>query len=289
MRIYGLDFTSTPSKRKPITRAQCLLDEEELRLLGLEEWHSFAPFEALLETEGPWLAAMDFPFGLPSEFVAGVGWGARWSDYILHLTTYSKEEYKACLKRYKATRPRGQKDLKRLIDKKARAISPLNITHPPVGLMLFEGAPRLLRSNASIIPMRPLTNADRIIVEGYPALVAEQWIKGRGYKGTRPSERAQCRLRRARLVKALTQGEAQDHYGFRIAIAGTRLRKQMIEDSQGDLVDAFLCAIQGAWAWSRRRAGFGIPEYCDLNEGWITDPAVAQCVSHHCPQEPLEF
>lgn len=289
MRIYGLDFTSTPSNRKPIIRAECLLDGQELKLIGLEEWYSFAPFEVLLERQGSWLAAMDFPFGLPSEFVRGVGWGAQWSDYILHLTTYCKEEYKACLKRYKATRPNGQKDLKRPIDKKARSISPLNLTHPPVGLMLFEGAPRLLRSTASIIPMRPITNENRLIVEGYPALVAEQWIKGRGYKGTRPSARVQCRVRRARLLKELTQGEAQDHYGFRISIAEIKLKKQMIEDIQGDLLDAFLCAIQGAWAWSKRGAGFGIPEYCDPNEGWITDPAVAQPSSRPCPQDPLEY
>lgn len=274
LRIYGIDFTSTPSNRKPITQAECLFDGQELRLIGLEEWDSFAPFEALLEAEGPWLAAMDFPFGLPTEFVAGVGWGAQWSDYILQLAAYSKEEYKAFLKRYKATRPSGQKDLKRLIDKKTRAVSPLNITHPPVGLMLFEGAPRLLRSNASIIPMRPIAEADRIIVEAYPALVAERWIGSRGYKDTRPDKRLQCRVQRRCLIKELLSRVAQDYYGFRISMAGTKPKKRMIEDIPGDLLDAFLGAVQGAWAWTQRQAGFGIPKDCDPSEGWIADPMV---------------
>jgi hypothetical protein len=181
MLIYGIDLTSSPAKTKPITVAECLLAGEGLKLITLLEWTCFEPFERLLETPGPWIAAMDFPFGLPTEFVSQIGWAAQWSDYVARLAIYCKEEYKTLLSTFKATRPGGQKDLKRLIDKQVRSISPLNITRPPVGLMFFEGAPRLLRSKVSILPMRPISNADRFVVEGYPALVAEQWIGSRSY------------------------------------------------------------------------------------------------------------
>ena len=55
----------------------------------------------------------------------------------------------------------------------------------------------------------------------------------------------------------------------------------MFGDVKGDLLDAFLCAIQGAWAWVNQEAHFGIPEYCDSNEEWITDPAVGSSAPVH--------
>jgi hypothetical protein len=39
-------------------------------------------------------------------------------------------------------------------------------------------------------------------------------------------------------------------------------------------LDALVCAIQAAWAWTRRDHGFGLPEHVDPLEGWIADPHV---------------
>lgn len=39
-------------------------------------------------------------------------------------------------------------------------------------------------------------------------------------------------------------------------------------------LDALLCAIQAAWAWTQRDQGFGLPKHVDPLEGWIADPHV---------------
>ena len=61
MLIYGLDFTSSPSQRKPITCACCELQDAILRVKTCLKMPTFAEFEAFLRTDGPWLAALDFP------------------------------------------------------------------------------------------------------------------------------------------------------------------------------------------------------------------------------------
>jgi hypothetical protein len=48
----------------------------------------------------------------------------------------------------------------------------------------------------------------------------------------------------------------------------------LAEDPSGDRLDALLCAIQAAWAWTQRDPGFGLPEHVDPLEGWIFDPHV---------------
>jgi hypothetical protein len=35
-----------------------------------------------------------------------------------------------------------------------------------------------------------------------------------------------------------------------------------------------LCAVQAAWAYREREEGYGVPQECDPNEGWIVDPAL---------------
>jgi hypothetical protein len=65
MKIYGVDFTSVPSSKKPITWAQCDLDGELLRLTTFGTLTSFDAFEKFLVQPGPWVAGLDFPFGQP--------------------------------------------------------------------------------------------------------------------------------------------------------------------------------------------------------------------------------
>jgi dihydroorotase len=36
-----------------------------------------------------------------------------------------------------------------------------------------------------------------------------------------------------------------------------------------DRLDAVLCLVQAAWAWSRRDANYGLPVRADRIEGWI--------------------
>src|SRR5579864_3499802 len=74
MNIYGLDFTSAPSRKKPITCAVCELAHNSLKLNECLKLSSFAEFEAFLHWDGPWLAALDFPFGQPRKLITSLGW-----------------------------------------------------------------------------------------------------------------------------------------------------------------------------------------------------------------------
>ncbi|MGE0236420.1 hypothetical protein [Methylocystis sp.] len=53
MRVYGIDFTSTPSRRKPLTCLACTFDDRLLRTETLEEWQDFSEFERALKRPGP--------------------------------------------------------------------------------------------------------------------------------------------------------------------------------------------------------------------------------------------
>ena len=46
MKIYGIDFTSRPSQRKPLTCIECELSGTTLHADALHEWTSFEEFEA---------------------------------------------------------------------------------------------------------------------------------------------------------------------------------------------------------------------------------------------------
>jgi hypothetical protein len=47
---------------------------------------------------------------------------------------------------------------------------------------------------------------------------------------------------------------------------------EVVADPSGDKLDSVLCAVQAAWAYTRRANGYGIPANCDPLEGWIVDP-----------------
>ena len=76
MRIYGIDFTSAPCAQKPITVALCRVEGEQLILDATAALESMECFHNLLASDGPWVAGMDFPFGLPRDCVPSMNWVA---------------------------------------------------------------------------------------------------------------------------------------------------------------------------------------------------------------------
>ena len=82
MQVIGIDFTSAPSRRKPITALSCSFNGETLSAGSLEEWSSFDGFEEALQRPGPWIAGIDFPFGQSRKFVENMGWPLSWPDYV---------------------------------------------------------------------------------------------------------------------------------------------------------------------------------------------------------------
>jgi hypothetical protein len=280
MKIFGLDFTSAPTRKKPITCAVCelhKLDEPGIshntHILTMQNcltMPTFAAFEAFLRSDGPWLAALDFPFGQPRQLITNLGWPIVWTDYMQLIATMSKAEFEQTLAHYCASRLPGDKLHLRITDKYANARSPMMLHRVPVGKMFFQGAPRFLSSSVSILPCRP-TPSNRIVVEGYPALVARKWLGKRSYKSDERSKQTpeQTSARRD-LLTGLCSPTLFTHYGLRLAISDD-MAIMLIEEPMGDMLDALLCAIQAAWVYTQRDNNYGIPLDCDRNEGWIVD------------------
>jgi hypothetical protein len=279
VNIYGFDFTSVPGPRKPITCAVCQLAESTLTLHACIKLRSFEEFEAFLNRAGPWLAALDFPFGQPRKLISRLGWPETWEGYVQLIAAMGKHSFEHTLTQYCASRPPGDKHHSRVTDVLAASRSPMMLHRVPVAKMFFQGAPRLLASGVSILPSRP-THDNRVVVEGYPALVARRWIDRRSYKS---DERAQQTTAKAAARQAILRGLCSpgllDYYGCAFAIS-TALVGALIEDPMADSLDALLCAVQAAWAYSQRNNGYGIPPHRDPLEGWIVDPAVLYSELH---------
>ncbi len=235
--------------------------------------YSFEEFEAFLLRDGPWLAALDFPFGQPGRLISHLGWPETWEGYVQLIASMDKQSFEHTLIRYCANRPPGDKHHLRITDVQAGSRSPMMLHRVPVAKMFFQGVPRLLASGVSILPCRP-TNDCRIAIEGYPALVARRLIGRRAYKSDeRRKQTADKVIARQDTLRRLHSLELLDHYGCTLEIPET-LAEALIEDPTADSLDALLCAVQAAWAYSQRNNGYGIPSNCDPVEGWIVDPAM---------------
>jgi hypothetical protein len=168
MRIYGIDFTSAPGPSKPLTCAQAEIRDRTVQIRTVQYWTDFTDFEAFLGSEGPWVAALDFPFGLPRKLVRNLRWPETWEACVTQVTRLNKAAFGHLLEDYQATRPNGDKHHLRETDVLARARSPMMWFGVPVARMFFEGVPRLLRSDVCILPCRP-NRGFRVVLEGYPA------------------------------------------------------------------------------------------------------------------------
>jgi len=271
MRVFGVDFTSAPQPAKPITCAVCQLEDGLLELEGLEAWTDFSSFEAFLRRPGSWVAGLDFPFGLPRGFLDEMGTVRTWSGYVNRLARLGRAGFRERVHRFKAPRPAGQKDLRRVADRLARAASPLNVTRPPVGLMFLEGAPRLAAAPVSVLPVRPRQGRP-VVLEAYPALVARALL-GHAYKAGAAGG-AGRRARRALLARLGGAGAGR-LYGVMLVRPAPRWTRMLLEDPRGDHLDALLAAVQAAWALGRPARSYGMPAQPDRLEGWIADPALA--------------
>lgn len=270
MRIYGLDFTSAPTARKPITCARCSLQATTLLVEACLNLPSLVAFEAFLRSDGPWLAALDFPFGLPRKLIDNLGWPSSWEDYMRIIAAMSKQEFESIIDRYRSTRPAGDKLHLRATDVLAGARSPMMLHRVPVGKMFYQGATRLLASPVSVLPCRP-TGDSRMVVEGYPALVARRLIGKRAYKSDeRGKQSEEQREARREMIDKLRSGQLREAYALTVELPGD-IEQSLIEDAMGDRMDAVLCAAQAGWAYLERERGYGLPFTCDKDEGWIVD------------------
>lgn len=266
MDILGIDFTSRPSRRKPITCIRCTLEEGLLRSHALDEWSSFAPFEDALSRPGLWIAGIDFPFGQARRFIETIGWPPHWAEYVAYARDLGRDGYCETLERYRADRVAGDKEHRRETDKAAGSISPQKLNGVPVGRMFFEGAPRLLASGVTI-PNLQEGDPARLVVEAYPGVLARRLIGRRSYKNDTRSKQTADQYNARRALLETLRAEAPAVYGFSVDAPDS-----LCADPGGDHLDALFCAVQAAWAWRQRDNGFGAPAAVDSLEGWIADP-----------------
>jgi len=248
----------------------CTLDGNILRAHRLEEWPDFGLFEDALKKLGPWIAGIDFPFGQSRTFIENIGWPADWAGYVAHAGSLGRRGFRDALEDYRRHRPFGDKEHRRKTDITASSISPQKLYGVPVGLMFFEGAPRLVRAGVTV-PGLQAGDPQRIVVEAYPGVLARQLVGRAGYKNdtARKQTEAQLQTRRAMLDHIL-KSKLEVRYGLRVEAA-----TNLADDPTGDQLDALLCAIQAAWAWTMRDHGYGAPRDVDALEGWIADPSLS--------------
>jgi hypothetical protein len=189
--------------------------------------------------------------------------------------------FRYVLDRYRQRRLDGDKEHHRRTDLAAGSVSPQKLYGVPVGLMFFEGAPRLAHSGVTI-PGLQVGDPNRVVVEAYPGILARRLIGRRRYEQeTRRKQTAEQRDARRDMLTSLISGAVHGLYGFAIEAPVT-----LCDDPLGDHLDALLCAMKAAWAWRNRAQGFGIPSDLDPLEGWIADPSLAPTLSASVSPSP---
>jgi hypothetical protein len=264
LRLLGVDFTSAPSRRKPIVVARGALAGARLALQRIDRLHDFAAFDALLREPGPWLGAFDVPFGLPRELVTTLGWPLDWAACMRHYGALDRASIRATFAAFCAARPAGAKFAHRACDGPAGSSPSMKWVNPPVALMLHAAVPRLVDAGVHL-PALHEGDPARVALEAYPGLLARELIGTRSYKSDERARQTPDRLiARKDLLHALELGRTR--LGLRVALSDAQ-RDAIVADAQGDLLDALLCLVQAAWASTQPR--YGLPEAVDALEGWI--------------------
>jgi len=58
MNIYGIDFSSAPTKSKPLTCLECKFDSAILDCVELRHMENLDLFESFLKSQGPWVSEL---------------------------------------------------------------------------------------------------------------------------------------------------------------------------------------------------------------------------------------
>ena len=269
--VLGCDFSSSPSRRKPVVVAWGQLDAEAgtVALQGFHSFASLAQWQEFLQQQPAWVGGFDLPFALPRELVSQLGWPSDWQACMQHYASMARSEIRTLFKAFCDARPAGGKFAHRATDGPAGSSPSMKWVNPPVAWMLHAGLPRLLDVGADFPGLLRRESA-RVALEAYPGMLARELIGRRSYKSDdrqrQTPERAQAR---AELLDALQQG--QHHLGLRL-LADTAQLQTMAGDASGDHLDAAICMLQAGWALAQHAAGhalYGLPPGIDPLEGWI--------------------
>ena len=272
--LIGCDFSSSPSKRKPIVVAVGHAVAGRVQLQILLRFDTLNAFADWLKQLPAWVGGFDLPFGLPRELVETLGWPTDWLPCMQHYAALSRADIRSTFKAFCDARPVGGKFAHRATDTPAGSSPSMKWVNPPVAYMLHAGVPLLIDAGVTLPRLHmPAATASstplRIGLEAYPGLLARELIGNTSYKSDDKAKQTPERLiARKQLLQALEVG--QTRLGLRLKLTHAQ-HDTLVDDASGDSLDAVLCMVQAAWSQSLHEAGdahYGLPE-CDPLEGWI--------------------
>jgi hypothetical protein len=267
--LVGCDFSSRPSKRKPIVLALGHAQEARVQLKQLMHFDTLEGFADWLAQPQTWVGGFDLPFGLPRELVEALQWPTDWLPCMRHYAALSRAEIRDTFKAFCDARPVGGKFAHRATDTPAGSSPSMKWVNPPVAYMLHAGVPLLIEAGVSMPGLHRPAGASRVALEAYPGLLARELIGNTSYKSDdKAKQTAERLIARKQLLQALEVGETR--LGLCLKLSHAQ-HDTLVDDASGDSLDAVLCMVQAAWAQARYEAGdarYGLPA-CDPLEGWI--------------------
>jgi hypothetical protein len=264
--LVGCDFSSAPTRRKPIVMALGHERAGRVVLEAIELLPTLQAFEDWLAQPREWVGGFDFPFGLPRPLVEHLGWPLQWRACMEHYAGLSRADIRATFAAFCAARPAGAKFVHRAFDKLAGSSPSMKWVNPPVAYMLHAAVPRLLAAGVHI-PGLQQGDARRVALEAYPGLLARELLGRRSYKSDEKAKQTPERLiARKDLITGLEHGNTR--LALRLKVSNAQ-RDALVQDASGDRLDAVLCLLQAAWAQRHGAPYYGLPETLDPLEGWI--------------------
>ena len=274
--IVGVDFTSAPSRKKPITvavgrwsrgeRVPAYRLDEIRNLVSLQEYDSF------LHETGPWLGGFDLPFGQPRSLIEHEGWPTDWPKFVQFFCAQPRAALRDTFKRWCDARPTGDKFAWRHADKPAGSSPAMRWTNPPVAWMMHAGVGRMLDAGLVFPAHRHGTKSGharvatehRVALEAYPGFTARKACR-KSYKSDAAAQQTPERAANRRaILQAIVAGEAGLDITLEITPAWSR---RLLADGSGDLLDAVICGLQAGHAAALPE--YGRPTDLDPLEGWI--------------------
>ncbi len=270
-QVLGCDFSSSPSRRKPIVVAQGLWNAADqcVQLQGFARFASLDAWSQFLAQGGSWVGGFDLPFGLPRALVESLGWPTDWQACMAHYASLSRADIREQFKAFCDARPVGAKFAHRATDGPAGSSPSMKWVNPPVAYMLHAGVPRLLAAGVHL-PGLHHSQSSKVALEAYPGLLARALLGRTSYKSDDIKRQTPDRAEARRMgVGALLAGARP--LAIRLDAAAEQQRA-MLDDATGDHLDAVICMLQAAWGLQQHQRGnalYGLPATLDPLEGWI--------------------
>lgn len=278
LMLVGCDFSSAPSRHKPIVVACGQRVQARVVVDCLLRFDTLPTFAAWLREPQAWVGGFDLPFGLPRELVHTLGWPTTWRDCVTYFASLSRGQVRAAFQGFCQARPVGGKFAHRATDVPAGSSPSMKWVNPPVAFMMHAGVPLLLQAGVALPGLDPGSDANRdaqgqpmrVALEAYPGLLAREVLGRRSYKSDEKTRQTPERLiARKDLITALETGSTR--LGLRLKLSHAQ-RDALVDDARGDALDAVVCLMQAAWAQTQFANGdalYGLPADTDPLEGWI--------------------